>query len=478
MRRNRNIKVRLSKVTRYRMIALILIGNLSIPVTSNAQTGKNIKKDSAVEQREKGEVSANSERSENKTAATLMIDELINMALANNQELKAMEAEIRSAEAEIGPAGSLQDPMLGLSAMNVPVDSYSLSEDNMTGVEVSLRQMIPFPGKRAKLEEAASHLAQAKRELYEQKKWALIQNLKSVYYQLYLAYQTKELLGEQRAILRQLLATSRSQYTTGKMSQAALLNLQVEEASLIDSVLKVESEIKEKSNQLSHLLGHTGPHLMGSPASITKKFAFDLKDWTEDKIAEFVTAKSPKLRALRAQVNSQEANLAFAKKGYLPDFELMAGYMFRSPTRMGSEGTDMVSAGVGMTLPIWAGSKQSEQVKGAVAEKAKAEAEYRDARLMLEHEARAAFAELKEAQNRVKLFEDGLLQLTAQAVASGRSAYLTGKLDYAGLLEALRTQYRTNFAYQEALAELELKLAQLESLAAQSLGAKANETTK
>lgn len=400
----------------------------------------------------------------------LAVDELVQLTLANNEDLKAMEAEVKSAEADIGPAGSLQDPMLGVSAMNVPIDSYSLSEDNMTGVEVSLRQMIPFPGKRARLEEAASHLAQGKRELYVQKKWTLIQNLKSVYYQLYLAHQAKELLGEQRAILRQLLATSRSQYTTGKLSQAALLSLQVEEANLIDSVLKVESEIKEKSNQLSHLLGHTGPHLMGSPAPISKKFAFDLEEWTEDKMAEFVTEKSPRLRALRAQVNSQEANLAFAKKSYLPDFELMAGYMFRQPTRMGGGGADMVSAGVGMTLPLWAGSKQSEEVKGAVAEKAKAEAEYRDARLMLEHEARAAFAELKEAQNRVKLFEDGLLLLTAQAVASGRSAYLTGKLDYAGLLESLRTQYRTNFAYQEALVERELKLAQLENLAAQALG--------
>lgn len=402
---------------------------------------------------------------------TLKLENLIRQALENNQELRAFESEVRSEEAQVGPAGSLNDPMLGVNAMNFPADSFSRTETDMTGIEVSLSQEIPFPGKRAKLREAATHSARAKKELYEQKKWQITKRVKDVFYELYLSYQRQALLEDQRTILRQILAASRNQYALGKTPQAAVLSLQVEEANLIEELLRAESDIRVKFNELSHLLGHVGEHVSGRPEKI-EKTNFNLDNWTEEKVVAFVMENNPKLKALGAAVQAEEARLSYAKKGYLPDFQVMVGYTFREPTRMGGEGKDFVSAGVGISLPIWAGSKQSEQIKGAVADRTKAQAEYQDMRLMLEHEARAAFAELKEAKKRIELFEGGLLQLTRQAVASGRSAYLTGKIDYASLLESLRTQYKTQFAYQEALAKHEAKIAQLEALAAQNLGAR------
>ena len=400
----------------------------------------------------------------------LKIDDLISQALAQNQELKAQELEVQSQKAQVGPAGAPDDPMLDVKAMNFPADTLSSNQEDMTGVEVSVSQSIPFPGKRGKLREAQRHSAIASQNLFEQKKWQLIKQVKDIYYTLYLAYQNQALLEEQKRILGQVIATSRSQYTLGKVSQAALLNLQAEEAGLIDELLKSESAVRVANNELNHLLGHTGAHQHGRSETIQRS-TFDFKNWTEDKIAALVVDTNARLKGLESRVQSEAAKLGYAKKGYLPDFRIMAGYTFREPTRMGGAGTDMVSAGIGISIPLWAGSKQSEQIKSAAAERAKAEAEYRDGRLMTEHEARGAFAELTEAQKRIDLFKGGLLQLTAQAVASGRSAYLTGKIDFAGLLDAIRTQYKTQYAYQEALAKFEMKLAHLEALASQSLTA-------
>lgn len=402
---------------------------------------------------------------------TLSLDELIKHALENNQELKATRHEVLAEEAEIGPAGALPDPMLGVNAMNLPTNSLSLRDDDMSGVEVSLSQMIPFPGKRAKLREAARKTADAAEMSFEEKKWQIVKRVKDLYYELYLAHQRETLIEDQKKIVTQMISAMRSQYTLGKVPQAAILSLQVEEANLIEESLKSESDIKVKQNELNHVLGHSHTYLSGRPEQI-KNPSIDFQNMTEDEAAKFVASNSPRLKAMQAAVEAREARLDYAKKEYLPDFQVMAGYTFRQPTRMGSDGTDMVSAGVGITLPIWASSKQSEQVKGAAAQKAKTEAELRDMRLMIEHEARGAFAELREAQKRVELFEGGLMQLTQQAVASGRSAYLTGKMDFATLLEALRTQYKTNYAYQEALAKREMKIAQLEALASRALGAK------
>lgn len=398
----------------------------------------------------------------------LKLDDLISQVLTQNQELKAQEFEVQSQKAQIGPAGAPDDPMLEVRAMNLPVDTYSRTKEDMTGVEVSVRQSIPFPGKRGKLREAAKHSANASQNLFEQKKWQLIKQVKDLYYTLYLAYQNQALLEEQKRILAQVIATSRSQYTLGKVPQAALLKLQVEEANLIDEVLKNESAIRVANNELNHLLGHTGDHKHGRPETIQRS-NFDFKNWTEDKIASLVVESSAKLKGLGSKVQSEEETLSYAKKGYLPDFQVMAGYTFRERTEMGGAGTDMVSVGVGISIPLWAGSKQSEQIKSAAANKGKAEAEFRDLRLMTEHEARAAFSELTEAKKRIELYNGGLLQLAVQSVASGRSAYLTGKIDFASLLDSIRTQYKTQYAYQEALVKFEMKLAQLEVLASQSL---------
>lgn len=398
----------------------------------------------------------------------LELDDLINQALTQNEELKAQEFEVQSQKAQIGPAGASEDPMLEVQVINLPTDTYSRTQDEMTGIEVSVRQSIPFPGKRAKLREAAKHSANASQNIFEQKKWQLTKQVKDLYYTLYLAYQKQVLLEEQKRILAQVITTSRSQYTLGKVPQAALLKLQVEEANLIDEILKSESAIRVANNELNHLLGHTGDHKHGRPETIQRS-NFDFKNWTEDKIASLVVESSARLKGLSSRVQSEEEMLSYAKKGYLPDFQIMVGYMFREPTQMGGAGIDMVSAGIGISIPLWAGTKQSEQIKSAAANKGKAEADFRDLRLMTEHEARAAFSELNEAQKRIELYRGGLLQLSVQAVTSGRSAYLTGKMDFASLLDSIRTQYKTQYAYQEAQVKFEMKLAQLEALASQSL---------
>lgn len=400
----------------------------------------------------------------------LSLKDLVEQTLHNNNELKAMAAGVEGEQALVGPAGSLDDPMLEVQAMNFPVDSFSRRESEMTGVQVGLSQRIPFPGKRAKLREAARYSALAAKDLFEQRKWQIILRLKGVFYGLFLDHQKQALLEDQKTIIRQLIATSRSAYALGKVPQAAVLNLQVEEANLIEELLKVSSDIEAKGNELSHLVGHSGHHRLGRPEEI-KLTELDPK-WDEKKLISFVVENSPRLKALEHRLQAEEAELAYAKKGYLPDFEVMAGYTFREPTVTGGAGEDFVSVGVGISVPIWGASKQSNLIDAAVAGKTKTQAEYQDMKLMLEHEVRVAIAELQEAEKRVDLFKGGLLHLTQQAVASSQSAYLTGKVGYSDLLEALRTQYNTQYAYQEALAKHELKIAQLEALAAQDLGVK------
>ena len=158
----------------------------------------------------------------------------------------------------------------------------------------------------------------------------------------------------------------------------------------------------------------------------------------------------------------------YAKLSYLPDFELMGGYMFREPSP-GDPGTDFVSGKIGMSVPLWFLTKQVEQVKSARAQKAKAQADLQTERTRLVQEVRSGYAELLQAQQNLDLYENGILPLSRQAVGSGKSAYLTGRLDYLSLLTLINTRFQTEYVYNESLVNYETKIAELEVLMGESL---------
>lgn len=403
--------------------------------------------------------------------AKLKIDELLQIAKNQNPELKAARAEIDAAISAIKPSGALEDPMISIEAMSMPVNDLSLNQSEMSGLKVAISQKIPFPGKLPLMENLSktqSSLAEAQLQI---KELEIIRNIKKTYYELYLSYQKQEILENQRTLLQQVLASSRTQYTLNKIPQAAILNLQLEEANLIDEGLQIASRIKDQQFELAHLLGHSHKNTKGRPILI-KRTKLDFTNLSEDRIRNAISSSNPEIQAIKLELEASAEKISLAERSYYPDIELMANYTFRQAVRTEmarSDGQDLVGFGVGFSLPIWAGQKQSEEVKGAIADKSKASAKFEHTVLKITHEALATFARLIEIQRRIDLFENGLLQLTKQAVASGITSYLAGTFNQTSVVEALRTQQNTSYSYQEALANFEIQLAELEALIGKNL---------
>ncbi len=393
--------------------------------------------------------------------------DLIARALANNPELKAAQSELQMVKARVGPAGSLEDPMLSWEAMNVPVDSWRLSES-----ELSLVQKFPFPGKRRAEEDLATLRVKATEKRVHQRQLDAIRDIERLYYSLYLIARKKDILNSQKSILRQALASSRNLYVLNKIPQVVILNLQIEEARLVDEELKLSSETKEFEAELVHLTGHSVSQqpLRFEPI---KASAFDFSAWNDTSISQAVRNQSGELQALQLEITTADQASALAEKGYLPDFEVMASYTRRDPIQ-GIDGMtrtkNLVSAKIGLTLPIWGSNKQDQLIQEARAGKERAQFVYEDAQLMLIHKAQALLAELKESRQRLDLFESGLLQLSEQALASGKSAYITGKLEYTGLLDTLKRHQDIAYGYQEALVAFAIQRSKLEALVGQKLG--------
>ena len=406
-------------------------------------------------------------------AAPRELTELIQKALSSNAELKALEASRSAASARVGPAGSWEDPMLAVEAMNIPTDTLRFNQYEMSGLQISLAQKFPFPGKLSGQREVADLKSQTIDLRLKQMRLEITWNIKRIYYELYLKFQKKASIANQRTYLQQTLETSRSRYTLGQVSQVSILNLQVEEARLLNEQLRLSSEMKNLEAELAHIGGH-GEHAIPLVFQTLTVDRVNLHRWTEESIAQKVIAQNIEIQALQSEVKMSDASLKLARKSYLPDFEFMASYTKRDPIPgmdPPDRGQDFIGAKIGVSLPLWGGIKQSEQIKEAAAEKDRASFELENARLMQLHQARALFAELRESSQRIDLFEGGLLQLSRQAVAASKSSYLTGKAEYTVLLDTLTRLQETEYSYQEALVSYQVQMAKLEALLGQSLGA-------
>src|SRR5512143_3618556 len=82
------------------------------------------------------------------TGDTQPLVALLAEAMRNNPEIQAAAREREAAQQRIGPAKSLDDPMLEAGVLNVPVESLRFDREDMTMKMIGLSQKFPYPGKR------------------------------------------------------------------------------------------------------------------------------------------------------------------------------------------------------------------------------------------------------------------------------------------------------------------------------------------
>lgn len=397
------------------------------------------------------------------------LGDLIQEALEHNPALRAAKFEAEAKHAEIGPAGSYEDPMIGFEAMNYPVDTFSANEFGMTGKQVKLSQKIPFPGKLGSKSRAVASEYFSKREEFNNKQLRLIKDVRVAYFEYYLAFRKRAILEEELKLIRDMIRSVRNEYTLGKIPQADVLRFQLEEADLTDKLLSADREITSHAGDLRWLLGRKGYDEIGIPEGIDKT-AIDFSKLTEESLREKIIQKNPALKIAEHENQAASARLTAAKLGYLPDFEFGAGYTFRSAVP-NERNVDFLSFSVGVSIPLWAFSKQAEEVNGAIAERNRSGALLEEEQLHLANQVHGSYAALVEAYKRLQLYESVMLPLSKQAANTARSAYSTRKLEYAGFLEVIRVRFQNEYAYDESLVNYESKIAEFEAFLGEPLNA-------
>ena len=387
------------------------------------------------------------------------------IALKQNPGLIASTRRATAMAAIPSQVGTLPDPKLSLKALNLPVDSFSTTQENMTQLQVGFSQAIPFPGKLALKSQAAGQMAAAALESRQEFRVALLRNTRIRWWNLAYLDQALRILHRNQALLRNLVRIAETKYKTGKGLQQDVLLAQLELSKLLERELRLHDARRRERAALNALLGRDAATPVRLPDHLARGVGGDPVNTAQ--IKAWARAHRPMLQAMQHRVAAADAMLALAGKEYYPDFTLGAAYGVRSGVNPVSRRSraDFTSIMVTMSLPIYTDSKQDRAVEQRTAEREQAGFAWQDAANRVDAEIDAAASDLVIARDRVLLFDQGILPQARQTTASMLAGYQVNKVDFLNLVRAQLSEFNLDIQYWRQVANYHQAQARLAAAA-------------
>lgn len=399
------------------------------------------------------------------------VDYYVDAALSGYPSLASMRQRITMKRNEAIRAGALADPKAWFGLVNVPTNTWSLSEEDMTGKEVGISQMLPYPGKRDNSSRiVVQEKEQAEFELAEMRNM-LRADVKMSYAELSTVRAQAEVVRQVRAVLDQVVQVATDLFSVGKGSQPDVLRGQVEFQRMREMLLMLENRQRVLSVRLNTLSALP----VEEPVPPLEPLAEFRPDFSADELRKIYLEDRPARKAIEARIRRGDLLVRQAEYEGKPEFEVAASYMQRNKMADGTNRPDMVSAMVSMTLPVWRKGKVEPGIRAMTAEK---EMAVRDEETLDNEAANAIGGSLASLENFLavaKLYRTTLIPQAEQSVHSNLEAYQVGKIDFPMLMDSLVAVLNFRKEYAGMVGEMHATKARLEAAVGRELvGAASN----
>ncbi len=391
-------------------------------------------------------------------ANLLTLQSAISIAAQNNPSLAQIRARSDAMAAIPSQVGTLPDPVISFNALNLPVDTFDTAQENMTQLQGGISQAIPFPGKLALREQAATYQAEAATYDVTEARWHLLRDVKKNWWALFYLDRALEIIRVNQSLLRQFVKIAQTKYVVGEGLQQDVLLAQLELSKLLDNEIRLKGSQKKTKAQLNALLDKPANHKF----IITEKISEDLPTLLAE-AALFDQAENYRalLASRRESIHAAQSRLDLAKKDLFPDFKVGVFYGGRDDLLSGQERADFLSMKLSMNVPIFAASKQRKAVDQRSSELIQQRYALQDQWNNVRAEISTAYSDFHQFKNQVVLFKSGIIPQARQTVASMLAGYQVNKVDFLNLVRSQITLYNYETQYWKALSEANRTLAQL-----------------
>ncbi len=396
------------------------------------------------------------------------LTDLLQYANNHNPGLLSQQASIKAAHQRTSSAGTLPDPMFTYGSFLTPIETRLGPQER----KFSLVQKLPWPqklGLKRKQARQSENIADLNLEANRQ---SLFYQIKISYFELAYQREAEQLTSDNILLFEQLTPVVRAAYGSGNVSQAALLQIQMEIEKLknrFDQLLDLQ---QAQTAVLNALLGRDIktplPKFQKTDTSdqITAAVNNGQFDVTIETLRDLLTLNNPDLQLAEAKIKLTGTTADLAGKSYFPDLSIGVHYIQTGtavdPT-MPDSGQDPLLATISFNLPLWPGNHSALRAETKHLHTAASFAQ-KDRQNKLSSELDIALAGWRNARRQIVLYNDKLVPLTEQVYEVTAAAFAADQVGYTSLIEAQMSLLTTRLSLHRALADFAVKQAKLELL--------------
>lgn len=360
-------------------------------------------------------------------AATALAQE----AVAANPTVEARRSLAEQLRARAAVAGAWPDPVVGLEYSSVPVDSWSLSDHPMAGLQLRVQQTLHPPAWSRQQREVIGLRADAADAAVAETSVALQAAVEGAWWALTRTRLLRSVTQQHLARTDDLLEAVRARYEVGAAGQSAILRLSVLRDRLADDLHDYRRTDDELSATLDTALSRAALAAYETPAQVEPVTAPSPRAW-----GELAAQGRPELARLEAEQAAAEAAAGLARTDGLPDPAVWAAYRLRIAETPTDPGTDLVAIGISVPIPTGSGRRAKGEAAGWHAAAQGASHQQDALRDRIDGDMRAVLARWSRAEAKVATYDSQLLPAATATLDATLSDFAVGRADFSSLFDA------------------------------------------
>jgi cobalt-zinc-cadmium efflux system outer membrane protein len=379
----------------------------------------------------------------------LTLQQLEEMALANNPTMRQAEAGIEAARGRTRQAGAWPNPTIGYVGEEIaPGDVIRWGEHG-----VFMEQTILLGGK-LRLNRAVFEREIAQSEsLLEMQRQRVLSSVRSLFYDVLTTERRVDVMDRLAQLVSEAVTVSRQLFNVGAADRPDVLESEIEARRAELELAAAKNHVYTVRQQLAAVAGDqtvASRRLVGSIDTA-------IPELERDATLRALLERSPEMRAVRAATERARAVVARARRETFPDLFLRGGVAYnRELLEAGlAGGREPVGwealAEAGVSIPLF--NRNRGGIAAARADEARAEAERRRLELDLQSRLAAVFNEYLTALRASEVYRDEVVPRAEEAYRLYLTRYREMGAAYPQVLIAQHTLFQMTAEYLDNLEE-------------------------
>ncbi|WP_226818890.1 TolC family protein [Acidithiobacillus montserratensis] len=385
--------------------------------------------------------------------APLTLPEAENIALRQNPGLGALAQKIAELQHKAVAVAQLPDPHLELGAANLPLNSFSMNQQQMSMLTVGLSQTFPSFGKLGLEGQQTREQVLAAKDTLQGQSAELVLLLRRAWLQTLYVENAIVTVQHQEQLQSESVQAALTLYRSAQGSEADVLRAQLARDNLANKISKLQAERERFLAQIAQILN------LPKLPSIQNQWPILPAPKTLN-TAEADLLGQPLLRSAQAETRAAQMGIQVAKSSYWPNVTVSVGY--GQDFHPGSP--NWLSVGVNLSLPIFPEDRQDQDVDAARTKALQAQYHYDDQHLALIAQLRSTFAQYTALKNEWARTHQRLLPIAKKAFFATLAAYATGRARLDAVLHAQRDVLDSALAGLQYQRDMALSVAELDFL--------------